>query len=135
MSHHDLVRQLTGWRQTTTEILYCNAALYAASSCRVSAHSASRQLAYKEASRRVGGRLVQRAPKFWPRMFRSNLLRGAAGADERSASVHDQDLACNVTSLAGQEETHGAANIPAGALALKHGSLAAGLTRLFSHAA
>src|SRR3954452_20641747 len=100
MSHHDLVRQLTGWRQTTTEILYCNAA----SSCRVSAHSASRQLAYKEASCRVGGRLVQRAPKFWPRMFRSNLLRGAAGADERSASVHDQDLACNVTSLVGQEE-------------------------------
>jgi hypothetical protein len=40
--------------------------------------------------------------------LRSSLLRGTARADKRSTTVHDQDLAGDVTGLVGQQEAHGA---------------------------
>jgi hypothetical protein len=67
-----------------------------------------------------------------PRCFPwSSLPRCPARADKRNATVHDQDMAGDVTGLVRQQEAHGPTDIPAGTLALEYGSLAADVTRLF----
>jgi hypothetical protein len=56
-------------------------------------------------------------------------------ADKHSTTVYDQDLVSDVTGRVGQQKAHDATDIPAGVLALEHGSLTASLMRLFGHAA